>query len=126
MLITVDGIDYDVIESGITRSFKVLDDENTGRLLNGGMYRSLIGTYYNYTWQIEPRSVQDYDAIYETLSAPVESHTITVPYGQTTKTFEAYVTSGEDTLERIENGTAYWSGMTIQFVAMEPNRTPEE
>lgn len=125
-LITIDGIDYNVMETSIKRSFKVLDDENTGRTLNGEMFRSIIGTYYNYEWQIVPKTQVDYDALYEVLSAPEVQHEITVPYGQTTKTFNAYVTSGDDILERQENGVNYWSGLTIQFVAMIPARTPEE
>ena len=67
---------------------------------------------------------EEYDAFYDVISAPVDSHIITFPYGQDTLTFEAYVTSGEDEVELIdvENETTQWGEITLQFIAMEPNR----
>ena len=35
---------------------------------------------------------------YEAISAPVDSHSLTVPYAQGTLTFEAYVANGDDDL----------------------------
>jgi hypothetical protein len=94
--------------------------------MNGNMVRDVIGTYYNYTWELTPADYEDYDTLYELLSAPVDSHIITVPYGRnSTKTFQAYVTSGQDELIHTdENGDNYWDGLSIQFVAMNPARRP--
>ena len=52
-LIKIDNVEYNVYDSKITRSFQVLDGENAGRLMNGKMERDIIGTYYNYTWELE-------------------------------------------------------------------------
>lgn len=124
-LIEIDGVKYDVFDTKITRGFQILDGENVGRLMNGSMQRDVIGTYYNYTWEISPSSYTDYDALYEVLSAPVDSHIITVPYGRnSTKTYEAYVTAGQDELIHSEDGDNYWDGLSIQFVAMNPARRP--
>lgn len=124
-LITVDGVNYNVYDTKITRDFQILDGENAGRLMNGKMERDIIGTYYNYTWEIEADDLEIYDSLYEVLSAPVDSHTITVPYGKSeTITFEAYVSSGKDELGVNYEGNNYWKGLSIQFIAMEPKRRP--
>ena len=125
MLIEVDGVSYDVINSELTRSFQVLDGENAGRTLDGEMHRDVIGTYYNYTWKLEPKTTEDYSTLYDVLSSPSDYHTITVPYNQSTKTFRAYVTNGQDQLRRQEDGVNYWTGLSINFIAISPNRTKE-
>lgn len=126
-LIKINGVAYEVYDTKITRSFQVLDGENVGRLMNGKMERDIIGTYYNYTWELSPKDYQQYDELYELLSAPVDSHLIEVPYGRNQrKVYEAYVTSGQDELVYSEDGNYYWEGLSIQFVAMNPSRIPAE
>lgn len=125
MLIKIDGKDYDVINSELTRSFQVLDGENAGRTLDGEMHRDVIGTYYNYTWKLEPKNIEDYSELYDVLSSPDDYHTITIPYNQSTKTFKAYVTNGQDQLRRQEDGVNYWTGLSVNFIAISPNRIKE-
>lgn len=125
-IIEIDGRAYDVYLIELKRSASVLDGENAGRVLSGRMVRDIIGTYYNYdakfgTSQLSP---EDYDALYETLTAPVDSHTITVPYGQGMKTFEAYVSNASDVLKRMSGAEKLWGELTIKFTAMEPERRP--
>ena len=125
-LIEVDGKRYEVYDTKITRGFQILDGDNTGRLMNGSMGRDVIGTYYNYTWELSPSDYEEYDELYEILSAPTDYHIITVPYGRnSTKTYQAYVTSGQDELVRVDDeGNNYWEGLSIQFVATNPARRP--
>lgn len=125
MLIKIDGKDYDVINSELTRSFQVLDGGNAGRTLDGEMHRDVIGTYYNYTWKLEPKNIEDYSELYDVLSSPDDYHTITIPYNQSTKTFKAYVTNGQDQLRRQEDGINYWTGLSVNFIAISPNRIKE-
>ena len=126
-LFTVDGVSYKVRvpAGGLTRSFQVLDGKNAGRLLSGTMERDIIGTFYNYQLQIEREgaSLEEYDQLYEVLSAPTSFHSVTFPYGQSTLTFQAYVTDGSDNLLRQSGGKNYWTGLTIKFVAKSPERT---
>ena len=125
-LFTVDGVAYDVTVpvGGLTRSFQVLDGENAGRVLSGDMERDIIGTYYNYELKIETdkTSLAEYDRLYDVLSAPQDFHTLTIPYGQQTLTFRAYITSGKDSLLRRAGGKNYWTGLSVQFVAKAPQR----
>lgn len=127
-MIQIDGKTYNVLipRDGLSRSGQILDGDNAGRLQTGHMERDIIGTYYNYTLQIDTKglSVSEYDELYEILTAPVDYHDITMPYGQGTITFQAYISGVEDKLLYIEDTHTLWGGMTVTFVAMAPRRTP--
>ena len=121
----IDGNSYDVEIVSIKRKFSVLDGDKAGRAADGSMMRNIIGTYYNYSMQIntERLSRSDYDSREELLSAPADSHTVGLPSGRTTLTQKMYVTGGEDDL-RIDNNGNIWDNLSIEFVAMTPNRKP--
>lgn len=126
--ITLDGVTYSTLHVvKLTRSFTVLDGENAGRVMSGEMQRDIVGTYYNYQAEIDPdaASREDYDAFYEVISAPVDSHTLVVPYAQTTLTFQAYVTQGQDELTLMEDNANRWENLSFSFIAMAPARVPE-
>lgn len=126
MILTIDGRQYDVLvpSGGVKRNFQIMDGENAGRVMSGRMMRDIIGTFYNYEIQIFPKigKYADYDELYQILSAPVDKHTAVLPYGQGMQTFEMYVASGQDTLNRKTRKEAYWEGLTVQFIAVEPQR----
>ena len=123
----VDGVSYNVIvpEGGLKRQGRVLDGESVGRMLSGRMMRDIVGTYYNYAMQLDTRNldVAQYDALYQVLSAPVDYHTVILPYGQSTLTFQAYVTNLDDELVLIQEGRNLWGNLSFTFVAMQPERT---
>lgn len=125
MELTVDGKKYNVLVTGLTRNFQVLDGENAERTLSGTMIRDIIGTFYNYEMKLMPMvgKYGDYDALYQVLSAPQDSHSVVLPYGQGTLSFRAYVTAGQDNLIRKKPGESYWTGLAVQFIAMAPQRT---
>lgn len=127
-VVLIDGKDYGIIvpQGGIKRSFNVLDSNKSGRLSNGEMQRDIIGTYYNYSIQFISRanSKHKYDELYEVLSSPEDYHSITVPYAQEMLTFQAYVTSGTDSLKKITKQGNEWDGITVNFVATKPKRRP--
>ena len=86
------------------------------------MQRSIIGTYYNYTIELDTSRMDkdDYDAMYDVLSAPVDYHELVVPFGQTTLMFDAYITSGTDNLKQISPTGNVWEGLTLNFITIEP------
>ena len=46
-----------------------------------------------------------------------------MPYAQSTLEFHAYVTQGKDVLNRIDpDGTVHWKQLSVNFIAMEPER----
>lgn len=126
MIFTMDGIDYNVNVMSLKRKASVTDTSNSGRTIDGVMHRDIIGTYYNYTMEIEPNDgdYASYDSFYDSVTSPVDSHLMVFPYGQETLTFNAYVTSAEDDF-RVKDGVnrwAYGSSMSLNFIAMEPQR----
>lgn len=125
--IVVDGVTYpNIYVLSLKRSFSVLDGDNAGRVMTGDMIRDIIGTYYNYSLEIDSDESDpaEYDRLYEVLSAPVNSHTITVPYGQGAVTFKAYVTNGDDNLVKCYEEINGWNGLSVNFIAMGPKRRP--
>lgn len=126
-VLSLDGKAYPNLHVvSLKRSFSVLDGDNAGRVMTGAMKRDIIGTYYNYSMEIDPVSsdLAEYDEFYEAISSPVDSHVLTVPYAQTTLTFDAYVANGEDELASKYNGRNEWQNLAVNFVAMKPKRTP--
>lgn len=123
---SIDGREYNVNVLSIKRKFQVLDTENTERLTSGDMVRDIIGTFYNYSVTLDCNllSVQQYDQMYEVLSAPTEFHNFVMPYGQSTYTFKGYVSSGEDDLKTKQNGKTIWNNLTIEIIAKAPKRRP--
>ena len=126
-LVSIDGRYYNIFipQGGIQRSFSIADTDNAGRNVQGEMIRDIVGTYYNYTVAFNTKylNYEEYDDLFETLSAPVDYHTITAPYGQQTLTFTAYVTNGADALTRVDSqGNRLWGGLSINFIAMSPAR----
>ena len=125
--IRIDGTLYPHIHFlSIKRSFQVLDGENAGRVMTGDMERDVIGTYYNYSVEVDADDAApaEYDSFYEAISVPIDAHTIIVPYAQTTLTFQAYVTNGEDDLDYMMNNQNRWGGLKFNMIAMSPQRTP--
>ena len=124
----MDGRSYPNIHiHSLKRSFQILDGENAGRVMTGEMDRDVIGTYYNFSCVIDCSSadLEEYDLFYEAITAPVNSHEITVPFAQGELTFEAYVTQGSDELVSGYDSNE-WSNLSFNFIAMAPQRRPEE
>ena len=123
----VDGIEYPGVHIvSLKRNFQVLDGENAGRNMTGGMIRDIVGTYYNYSVELDTdaASADEYNTFYEVITAPQDSHEITVPYGAELMVFDAYVSSGSDELISRYDGVNRWGGLAFNFIAMEPQRRP--
>jgi len=126
---TVDGKAYSVSvpQGGLKRQGRVLDGEKSGRLQSGDMERDVVGTYYNYVMALDTKGmeVEEYDALYEVLSSPEDFHTITIPYGQGTITFQAYVANVDDELLlMLPDGRNLWGNLSFTFTAKAPYRRP--
>lgn len=102
-----------------------MEGPNGGTAITARTIRDIIGTKYAYEMNIEPdpRYPEDYDAFYEAISAPVESHTVEMPYGSGVMKFEAMIVSGEDTYAGILINRNAWKGLRVQFKPILPQRT---
>lgn len=119
---TIDGISYNVHVTSLVRKFSVLDTDKSGRTLDGKMYRDPVGTFYNYSMAVTPKDgdAAAMDAFWEAISQPKTSHKCSFPYGQSYIEQEMYITSGEQSVVRMNQDKTYWGEMSLNFIAMEP------
>ena len=102
----------------LKRSFRIPDGQNAGNMLSGDYERDLVGTYYDYDLVITTSDLTDneYDTLFEVLSAPVNSHVVEMPYGMSSLTFEAMIESGGDELIPMDDGT-WWGNLSVSIRA---------
>lgn len=124
----MDGKEYAVSVTSLRRRAEVRDGGNVGTAMSGRRLRDILGTYYSYTMELAARelSVSEYDSLYEELTAPVDSHMIRMPYGQSVIEFEAYIEEVDDVLKAMRETRNLWGEMEITFSSMVPLRIPEE
>lgn len=126
MTITMDGVTYNlgIVFPSLSRSFSFVEGVNGGMALSGKTILDTIGTKYAYTMELEPINgyQSDYDAFFYAISSPDRLHSVTLPFGQSTLTFDCYVLGGSDALEGRRGADYKWGGMTVNFVPYAPQR----
>lgn len=126
-LFKIDGRGFSGVGvESLKRSFRIPDGTNAGDMLSGDYERDLVGTYYDYDLVITTSdlAVNEYDALFEVLSAPVNSHMVEMPYGMTSITFEAMIEGGDDELIPMDDGT-WWGNLNVTIRAKKPQRLAE-
>lgn len=127
-LVKIAGRYFDVYITSLKRTHEITDGENAGRTMPPRvlMIRDIIGTFIPYTIGFETKklSPDEYDALVAALVQPVDSIPITVPYGQSEISLDAYVTRVEDELLNNIKGVRRWGNLTVTFTPMEPNIRP--
>ncbi len=127
-VVTIDGASFDVGVEYIKRQARIEDGPNAGNSKRGDWIRDVYGTYYDYILAFDTSaglSRADYDTLYSILTAPVEFHTLVVPYGQSTLSFAAGITGAEDNVILMDDGTV-WGNLSITFRAKSPQRLASE
>ena len=127
-VVTIDGASFDVGVEYIKRQARIEDGPNAGNSKRGDWIRAVYGTYYDYILAFDTSaglSRADYDTLYSILTAPVEFHTLVVPYGQSTLSFAAGITGAEDNVILMDDGTV-WGNLSITFRAKSPQRVASE
>lgn len=122
-MITIDNNTYNVGIIKVTRkaSQKI---ENLGVTLDLRKHYDIKGTYYDYDVEVATQhmNVVDYDNLYEAITTPQESHTVTLPYGQSTITFEARISIASDVLVKSYTTFKKWGTLKITFEALSPQK----
>ena len=127
-VVTIDGASFDVGVEYIKRHARIEDGLNAGNSKRGDWIRDVYGTYDDYILACDTAAGltrADYDALYGILTAPVEFHTLVVPYGQSTLSFTAGITGAEDNVILMDDGTV-WGNLSITFRAKSPQRLSSE
>ena len=123
--LVLDGRQYTHIGIGAQkRAATIMEDGNGGWTLNGQYRRSIIGTLYNYTFNLHqlPGYEDEYDAVYEVLTEPTNTHTVRLPYGQDTIELTVYITAVSDGLVWEDAGGRLWGAMQVNCMAQAPSR----
>jgi hypothetical protein len=124
MSLIVDSITYNIPVIGIKRKADFLS-KYAERTVDGKLHTELIGVYYNYQLQIGyTTDTDEYTALWDKLTEPTEFHTVTVPDESGDYTFTAYFSNIGDELYKITGEKNYWTGLTVNFIAQSPARTP--
>jgi len=123
MSLVLDGVTYDIGIISLARKADILD-KMAERTNDGVLHREIIGVYYNYQLKLgSSKYCSNYAVLWQKLSEPVEFHTVTVPDEDGMYTFIAYFAGIGDTLEKQNDGSHHWKGLTVNFIAQSPART---
>lgn len=128
----IDGKSYDVIVTGIEESFSILYTENTGRTSSLGARMTLdpLGTFFSHkvTFRRSKENYAEFDRLYNFLSTPrYDGFQIEIVHNQTTIKYDAYVSQGTRTLQRIVERIkkVLWGELAVNFIPMEAQVLPE-
>lgn len=123
MMFSVDGLVWD-IPCTIEREAEVKASDISGLMLDGLYFNDVLGTYMSYTVKLAvPNAKMDeYIAIYEALTAPVDRHAFVLPYNNTTIELTARVENVSDVYVRLPNGGTAWRGISFTIIANHPSK----
>lgn len=123
MVLTVDGVEYDVM-CRVRRQGDVRDTDISGEMLDGSYFHDVAGTYYDYEISLlyPLYNRNKYAALYEALTQPVDGHTFVLPYNNTLVTLTAKVDLIDDELLELENGERFWRSLSFTLTANTPTK----
>lgn len=116
-----DRVFENVAVVSLTRNVSIKSGGNTGTFLSGRQYYDTQKSYlsYNMVLNASTLSPNDYDSLFEILSAPEETHKFEIIYGQTMRVFEGHVSQVSDKcLKKLQDKTL-WGNLSIQFTSVE-------
>lgn len=118
-MFTIDGVEYRV-KCTATRGAEIRESDISGLLLNGQIFRDVLGTYYTYDIQLEMplKNKGRYAALIEQLTEPVDGHLFVLPYNNSTIELTGKAEDIEDVWKQLPSGYTYWDGLKF---TIEPN-----
>lgn len=122
----MDGKTYNVQVMSLKRLFDIKEAMQAKYTQGGGIYRDLVGTYYNYQITVREKNGdrEALDDFWNDISKPAESHDCVFPYNQTVLSQKMYVKNGYQDIRRLYEDGAIWQDITIQFFAKAPKVMP--
>lgn len=133
----INGINYEVVVTGIVESFNILYSENTGRVISTGAQMVLdpLGTFIGHKVTIKRKNgyESEYDSLYDLIIKPrrvlkkEDALLFEVAHLQNSIAYEGYVSTGERKLERIDEktGKIYWGELTLNIIPIEAQVLPQ-
>lgn len=114
----------------LSRNFNITDTDQAGRVIESGeMVLDRVGTFYGHKIKFTrgSASVSEYDELWQYLSKPRNAGIpVDIVYGQATIKYDAYISTGEQILKRIDtkNRIVYWGTFECNFIPMKAQVTP--
>ena len=133
----INGINYEVIVTGIVENFNILYSDNTGRTLADGAPITLdpLGTFIGHKVTIKRQNGHEfeYDSLYDLIIKPrrvlrkEDALLFEVAHLQDSIAYAGYVSTGERKLERIDEktGKIYWGELTLNIIPIEAQVLPQ-
>ena len=129
--VKIGGIKYDVLVTAISENFNILYSENTGRTMSEGARMMLdpLGTFIGHkvTFKRKQGKEEEYDRLFDYVSKPrYDGIAVEIVHNQTTLSYDAYISSGERSVKRIDEktGKVYWGEFSVNIVPMEAQVLP--
>lgn len=127
----IDGLNFNVVVTGITEEGTVLYSDKTGRTMAKGARMTLdpLGTFYGHKVTVKRKGndVHSFDQLYNYVLTPVTNgFRIKAVHDQTTIEYDGYISSATRACKKIDerNGRVYWDSMELNIVAMEAQIIP--
>lgn len=122
-MFTIDGVQYKV-KCSITRIAEIKESSISGLMLNGEIFRDVLGTYFSYDIELTmPLKNRDrYAALIEQLTEPVEGHTFVLPYNNSTLQLTGKVEDPEDVWNILPSGFKFWDGLKFTIAPNGPTK----
>ena len=127
-LIKIDHKTYNIGEVELRRGAEIIYDPLTaGRMLDFSEVDDAVATKYIYSFRIEPRrgvpdENKEYDDFYYDITTPKSVRLVELPFGQDIISFAAKIKSASDNLQRRNGGKSKWTGLTVEFTPVKPQR----
>lgn len=120
MGVVIDTVTYDVPVKMLKRKAEFLY-KYAERTEDGTLHSEMIGTFYNYTFQVgmSANNTTDYALLWTKLTTADTSHSFTI----LGSTFNAYVANVSDEVDRT-GATNYYRNLTFDVIAISPAVTP--
>lgn len=124
MSLIIDETTYNIPVESIKRKADFLF-KYAERTEDGNLHSELIGVYFNYELQLgKTTDTSAYNALWAKLTEPTEYHSVTVPDEWGGVEFNAYFVGVADEIRHVAGAINYWKNLTVNFIAMDPARTP--
>ena len=123
-MFSIDGVEYNV-KCSIERRAEIKESSISGMLLNGHIFRDVLGTYFSYeirlTMPLKNRT--RYADMITQLTEPVDGHAFVLPYNNRTFQLTGKVDDLEDVWVKLPSGYKYWDGLRFSIEANGPTRS---
>lgn len=125
MAITIDGTTFSNINVKSLRRKVRFKRKYMETTVDGTLKTELVGVYFDYDLIFsQTTDATEYATLWDLLTEATEFHTVIVPKEGGNLTFTAYFDGVQDEIAIERASENFFKGLTAQFIARSPERTP--